>query len=65
MYNHLGDGQGRQSSGRAGAVTKLRAMEKNNKIVTNYACFCSSTILTSKILTEIIETNSEFSRVRE
>jgi len=49
--------QGRWSSGRAGgAEGKL----KNNKIVTNYVCFCSSTMLTAKI-TEIVEIHSEFS----
>jgi len=38
-----------------GAVKKLRAMEtykKTKKIVTNYACFCSTTVLTSKIIKE-------------
>ena len=33
---------------------------KNTKIVTNNVCFCSSTMLTSKIITEIIENHSEF-----
>jgi len=28
---------------------------KTKKIVTNNACFCSTTMLTSKIITEIIE----------
>jgi len=57
--------QGRRSSGKAGrALKKLRAMEtykKAKKIVTNYVCFCSSRMLTSKIMTEIIENHSEFS----
>jgi len=46
--------QERRSSGR-GAVKELRAMEiyKNKKIVTNYVCFCSSTMLTTKIITEL------------
>jgi len=45
------------------AVKQFRAMEtcKKQKIVTNHVCFCSSTMLTSKILTEIIENPSEFS----
>jgi len=46
--------QGRQSRGRAGgAVKQLRAMEtyKKQKIVTSYDCFCSSTMLTSRIIT--------------
>jgi len=30
------------------------------KIVTNYVSFCSSTMLTSKTKTEIIENHSEF-----
>jgi len=34
---------------------------KNKKLVTNNVCFCSSTMLTSKIVTEIIEKRSEFS----
>jgi len=37
---------------------------KRQKIFTNYACFCSSTMLTSKIITEIIENPSEFSGAR-
>jgi len=55
--------QGRRSCGRArGAVKQLRAMEiiKNKKIVTNCVCFCSSTMLTSKIYrnrSEFIEKN--------
>jgi len=48
---------GRRSSGRAAgkAVIEFRAMETYNeqKIVTNYGCFCLATILTSKIITEI------------
>jgi len=46
------------------AVKILREMEtskKKQKIVTNYVCFCSSTMLTAKILTEIREKHSEFS----
>jgi len=40
----------------------LRAMEAyKKKIVTNYVCFCSSTMLTSKIITEMIENHSELS----
>jgi len=41
----------------------LRVMEicKKQKNVTNYACFCAATMLTSKILAEIIENLSEFS----
>jgi len=50
--------QGRWSSGRAGgAVKELTVMQtkKNKNIVTKYVCFCSSTMLTAKIITEIIE----------
>jgi len=38
-------------------VEELRAIRliKINKIVTNYASFCASTMLASKIITEIIE----------
>jgi len=46
--------QGRWSSGRAGgAVKELKAMEayKKQKIVTKCICFCSSTMLTAKIIT--------------
>ena len=43
------------------AVKQLRAMETYTKIVANYACFCSSTMLISKIIIEIIEKHSEFS----
>jgi len=43
--------QGSQKSGRA--VKKLRVMETyTKKIVTNYACFYSTTILTTKIIKE-------------
>jgi len=34
---------------------------KNKKIVTSYVCFCSSTSLTSKIITKIIENHRKFS----
>ena len=46
-----------------GTVKHFRAMEtmKNKQIVTNNVCFCSSTMLTSKIITEIIENHSEIS----
>jgi len=55
--------QGRRSSGReGGAVIELRAMETLKKIVATYACFCLETMLTSKIISEIIENSSEFSR---
>jgi len=33
---------------------------KNKEVITNY-CFCSSAMLTSKIITGIIENYSEFS----
>jgi len=52
--------QGRRSSGRAkGAVKELRAMEpyKKRKFVSN---FCSATMLSSIIITEIMENHSEF-----
>jgi len=47
-----------------GAAKKLRAMEtykKTKNIVTSCASFCSVTILTSKIITEMIENHSELS----
>jgi len=50
--------QGRRNSGgNGGAVKELRAMQscKKQKIATNYACFCTATTLTSKIIAEIIE----------
>jgi len=51
--------QGRRSSGRAGggAAKELRPREtyKKQKIVTNCACFCSLTILTSKIIENYCE----------
>jgi len=34
---------------------------KKQTVVTTYVCFCSSTMLTSNIITEIIENHSEFS----
>ena len=46
-----------------GEVKDWRSTEiyKRQKIVTYYVCFYSSTMLTSKITTEIIENHSEFS----
>jgi len=38
---------------------------KNKTIVTNIVCFCSSTMLTSKIIKEIIENNLNFLRARK
>jgi len=45
-----------------GAVTNLRTMEiyKKQKIVTNYACYCSATMLTSKIVKETIANLFQF-----
>jgi len=59
--------QERRNSGRAGGVvTELRAMEtyKKQKNRSQSVCFCSSTMLTSKIITEIIENHSEFAGFR-
>jgi len=54
--------QGSRRTCRAGgAVKELKAMETYKRIATDYICFCSSTLLTSKIITEIIENHSEFS----
>jgi len=39
-------------------------MQTYKKIVINYVCFCSSTMLTSKIITEFIENHTEFSGCR-
>ena len=60
-YN--GIDQGRRSSGRCGVN---KGVESNGnvqkkKIVTNYVCFCSPTMLTSKILTKFTENHSAFS----
>jgi len=53
--------QGPRNSGRTGEVVKeLKAMENCKKNFTNYACFCAATMLTSKIIAEIIENHSEF-----
>jgi len=56
--------QGRRNVGRAGrAVKKLRAVEayeKQKKIVTNYACYCSTTVLTSEIMKQTIENLFQF-----
>ena len=45
-----------------GSAKELRVMEtyKKQKIVTNYVCFCSSTMLISNIITEIFKNYSEF-----
>jgi len=53
--------QGRRNSS-MGEVKELRARQtyKKQKIVTNYACFCSATMLVSKLITEIIENHSGF-----
>ena len=57
--------KGRRGSGRAGrALKKLRKTEnlkKQKKSLQIMFFFCSSTMLTSKIITEIIENCSEFS----
>jgi len=42
-----------------GGVKEFRAMQTLQKPVTNCACFRSSTMLTSKIIAEIIENHSE------
>jgi len=49
--------------GQGGTVKELRTVEsyKKQKIVAKYVCFCSSTMLTSKIITEITENFSELS----
>jgi len=46
----------RQSKG-GGAEKEMRAMQnyKNEQIVTNFICFCSATILTSKIISESVD----------
>ena len=52
-----------KGAGAVGTVKELRAVEsyKKQKIVAKYVCFCSSTMLTSKIITEITENFSELS----
>ena len=42
----------------------VEAMETYKKIVTNYVCFYSATMLTSKIITEMIKNHSEKSECR-
>ena len=51
--------QGRRSS--SNGVEGNGNIKKNKKIATNYVCFCWSTMVTSNIITEIIENHSEFS----
>jgi len=54
--------QGRRSSGREGGAEKgLRVMETYKKNCFQFACFCSASSLTSKVITEILENHSEFS----
>jgi len=45
-------------------MKQLRAMETYKKFVTNYVCFCSPTMLTSKMITEMMENHSGFSEWR-
>ena len=55
--------QGRRNSSRAaGAVKKVRTMKtyENKKIVTNCACYCSTTMLTSKIIKETVDNLFQF-----
>jgi len=50
--------QGRRNVGRAGGEVKNWRQWKlmnNKKIVTNYACYCLTTMLASKIIKETIE----------
>jgi len=44
-----------------GSVKVLREMQihKKHKILHQYACFCSATMLTSKIITESVENHYE------
>jgi len=39
-------------------------METYKNIITNYVCFCSSTMLTSKVTAEMMENHSELSECR-
>jgi len=45
-------------------MKQLRAMKTYKKIVTNYVCFYSATMLTSKIITEMLKNHLEFSECR-
>ena len=57
--------QGRRNVDWAGGtVKKLRTMEiyEKQKILTNYACYRSTTMLTSKIINETIENLFQFDR---
>ena len=59
--------QGRRNSGKGrGAVKKLSAVEtyKKQTNLYHYACLCSTTIMTSKIITEIIDNLLNFIVVR-
>jgi len=44
-----------------GSVKALREVQtyKKQKIIHQYVCFCSATMLTSKIITESVENHSE------
>jgi len=44
-----------------GSVKVLREMQtyKKQKILHQYVCFCSATMMTSKIITESVENHSE------
>ena len=63
-WNIIAQEQGRRNIGRArgGAVKTLRAMEtyEKQKIIYQFACYCSTTMLTSKIITEPIENIFQF-----
>jgi len=55
--------RGRWNNGRAGGSKRVESNgnKKNKKNSNNYAYFCSATLLTSKIITEIIENHYQFS----
>ena len=58
LFRDVGAAVGKASSRR---VRVMETYKKTKRTVTNYVCFCSSTMFTSKITTEIIENHSEFS----
>jgi len=47
------------------AVNELKAVETYKKIVTNYACFRQTTMLTTKIIKETIENIFQFDLVND
>jgi len=60
LLTHVHSGTAEQWQGSSKRVEGNGNLQKQ-KIITNCVCFCSSTMLTSKMIAEIIENHSEFS----